>query len=63
MVLRAATNAIVRPPAVGSQRATYNTRSQLTNLPDQALTWNANGYLTSDGQRTFRTRLKFRGSI
>ena len=40
-------------PAAGSQTATYNTLNQLTNLSGQALTFDANGNLTSDGQRTY----------
>jgi RHS repeat-associated protein len=42
----------VYPPA-GSQTATYNTLNQLTNLSGQALTYDAVGNLTSDGQRTY----------
>jgi RHS repeat-associated protein len=40
-------------PAAGSQTATYNTLNQLTNLSGQALTYDANGNLTADGQRTY----------
>src|SRR6185312_7489947 len=40
-------------PALGSQTATYNTLNQLTNLSGQALTFDANGNLTADGQRTY----------
>ncbi|MBS0522228.1 MAG: hypothetical protein JSS04_01230, partial [Proteobacteria bacterium] len=40
-------------PSVGSQTAMYNTLNQLTNLSGQALTFDANGNLTSDGQRTY----------
>ena len=40
-------------PAAGSQTATYNTLNQLTNLSGQALTFDANGNLTADGQRTY----------
>src|SRR5215207_4144711 len=42
----------VYPPA-GSQTATYNNLNQLTNLSGQALTYDAVGNLTSDGQRTY----------
>jgi RHS repeat-associated protein len=40
-------------PASGSQTATYNTLNQLTDLSGQALTYDANGNLTADGQRTY----------
>jgi RHS repeat-associated protein len=40
-------------PASGSQSATYNTLNQLTDLSGQALTYDANGNLTADGQRTY----------
>ncbi|MBN9085260.1 MAG: hypothetical protein J0J01_00010, partial [Reyranella sp.] len=40
-------------PASGSQTATYNTLNQLTSLSGQALTFDANGNLTADGQRTY----------
>jgi RHS repeat-associated protein len=40
-------------PAAGSQSATYNNLNQLTNLSGQARTYDANGNLTSDGQRTY----------
>jgi RHS repeat-associated protein len=40
-------------PAAGSQTATYNTLNQLTNLSGQARAYDANGNLTSDGQRTY----------
>jgi RHS repeat-associated protein len=40
-------------PAAGSQTASYNTLNQLTNLSGQALTFDAAGNLTSDGQRTY----------
>jgi RHS repeat-associated protein len=40
-------------PAAGSQTATYNTLNQLTNLSGQVLTFDANGNLTSDGQRNY----------
>jgi hypothetical protein len=43
--------AAVYPPA-GTQTATYNNLNQLTNLGGQALTFDAVGNLTSDGQRT-----------
>jgi len=38
---------------VGTQSASYNTLNQLTNLSGQALTYDADGNLTSDGQRTY----------
>jgi RHS repeat-associated protein len=40
-------------PAAASQTATYNTLNQLTNLSGQPLTYDANGNLTADGQRTY----------
>lgn len=40
-------------PAAGSQSAAYNTLNQLTNLSGQALTWDANGNLLSDGLRSY----------
>ncbi|MBN9090210.1 MAG: hypothetical protein J0J01_25140, partial [Reyranella sp.] len=40
-------------PAAGSQAATYNSLNQLTNLSGQALTFDANGNLTADGQRSY----------
>jgi RHS repeat-associated protein len=40
-------------PPVSSQTASYNTLNQLTNLSGQALTYDAVGNLTSDGQRTY----------
>jgi RHS repeat-associated protein len=40
-------------PAAGSQTASYNNLNQLTNLSGQTLTFDANGNLTSDGQRTY----------
>ncbi|MBS0219681.1 MAG: RHS repeat-associated core domain-containing protein [Proteobacteria bacterium] len=40
-------------PVASTQTATYNTLNQLTNLSGQALTFDANGNLTSDGQRTY----------
>ncbi|RWA64665.1 RHS repeat-associated core domain-containing protein [Mesorhizobium sp.] len=40
------------PPA-GSQTASYNNLNQLTNLSGQALSYDANGNLLSDGQRTY----------
>jgi RHS repeat-associated protein len=43
--------AVYPPP--GTQTATYNNLNQLTNLSGQALTWDANGNLTSDGQRNY----------
>jgi RHS repeat-associated protein len=44
--------AAVYPSAV-SQTATYNNLNQLTNLSGQPLTYDLNGNLTSDGQRTY----------
>ncbi len=40
-------------PAAGSQTATYNNLNQLTNLSGQAVTFDAVGNVTSDGQRTY----------
>ncbi|WP_300781037.1 hypothetical protein [Enhydrobacter sp.] len=40
-------------PAAGTQTATYNNLNQLTDLSGQALTFDAVGNLTSDGQRTY----------
>jgi YD repeat-containing protein len=40
-------------PVAGTQTATYNSLNQLTNLSGQALTFDAVGNLTSDGQRTY----------
>jgi YD repeat-containing protein len=40
-------------PAAGTQTAAYNTLNQLTNLSSQALTWDAVGNLTSDGQPNY----------
>jgi len=40
-------------PVAGTQTATYNNLNQLTNLSGQALTFDANGNLTSDGQRIY----------
>jgi RHS repeat-associated protein len=40
-------------PSAGSQTASYNNLNQLTNLSGQALTYDANGNLTADGQRTY----------
>jgi RHS repeat-associated protein len=40
-------------PAAGTQTATYNNLNQLTNLSGQTLTYDANGNLLSDGQRTY----------
>ncbi len=40
-------------PAAGTQTATYNNLNQLTNLSGQALTFDAVGNLTSDGQRNY----------
>ena len=44
--------ATVYPPT-GAQSASYNTLNQLTNLSGQALTWDADGNLLSDGTRTY----------
>jgi RHS repeat-associated protein len=40
-------------PAAASQTATYNTLNQLTNLSGQAITFDAVGNVTSDGQRGY----------
>src|SRR6185312_1416381 len=40
-------------PVAGTQTAAYNNLNQLTNLSGQALTFDANGNLISDGQRTY----------
>ncbi|WIM09099.1 MAG: hypothetical protein OJF58_000050 [Enhydrobacter sp.] len=40
-------------PTAGTQTATYNNLNQLTNLSGQTLTFDADGSLTSDGQRTY----------
>ena len=40
-------------PVAGTQTATYNNLNQLTSLSGQALTFDANGNLTSDGQRNY----------
>jgi RHS repeat-associated protein len=40
-------------PASGTQTASYNNLNQLTDLSGQALTFDADGNLTSDGQRTY----------
>jgi RHS repeat-associated protein len=40
-------------PTTGSQTATYNNLNQLTDLSGQALTFDAVGNLTSDGQRNY----------
>jgi hypothetical protein len=40
-------------PSVGTQTASYNNLNQLTNLSGQALTFDANGNLLSDGQRNY----------
>lgn len=40
-------------PSAGTQTASYNNLNQLTNLSGQALTWDADGNLLSDGQRDF----------
>jgi RHS repeat-associated protein len=45
-------SAAVYPGAV-TQTASYNNLNQLTNLSGQSLTYDANGNLTSDGQRTY----------
>ncbi|WP_332772049.1 RHS repeat-associated core domain-containing protein [Phenylobacterium sp.] len=44
---------VAYPPASLTQTASYNTLNQLTNLSGQALTWDANGNLLSDGTRTY----------
>lgn len=40
-------------PTVATQTATYNNLNQLTNLTGQALSYDANGNLLSDGQRNY----------
>lgn len=40
-------------PSAGAQTASYNNLNQLTNLSGQALTYDANGNLLSDGTRTY----------
>jgi RHS repeat-associated protein len=40
-------------PSAGSQTATYNNLNQLTNLSGQALSFDANGNLLSDGLRNY----------
>ena len=40
-------------PTTGTQTATYNNLNQLTNLSGQALTWDADGNLLSDGIRNY----------
>lgn len=40
-------------PSAGSQTASYNNLNQLTNLSGQALVFDANGNLVSDGQRNY----------
>lgn len=40
-------------PATATQAATYNNLNELTNLSGQALTYDANGNLLSDGQRSY----------
>lgn len=40
-------------PTTGTQSANYNTLNQLTTLSGQALTWNADGDLLSDGTRAY----------
>ena len=40
-------------PAAGQQTASYNNLNQLTALASQALSWDANGNLLSDGSRTY----------
>ena len=44
--------ATVYPPTL-SQTASYNNLNQLTNLSGQALTWDADGNLLSDGTRNY----------
>ena len=41
-------------PSALSQTASYNTLNQLTDLSGQALTWDADGNLPSDGARSYR---------
>ncbi|WP_321818384.1 MULTISPECIES: RHS repeat-associated core domain-containing protein [unclassified Paraburkholderia] len=43
----------VPTPTPTSQNATYNNLNQLTTLSGQSLSWDANGNLLSDGQRTY----------
>ncbi|MGH7022512.1 MAG: RHS repeat-associated core domain-containing protein [Caulobacteraceae bacterium] len=45
--------AIAYPPGSLTQTASYNGLNQLTNLSGQALTFDADGNLTSDGTRTY----------
>ncbi|KAA3445852.1 peptidase C39 [Mesorhizobium sp. SARCC-RB16n] len=40
-------------PSVSTQTASYNNLNQLTNLSGQALSYDANGNLLSDGQRNY----------
>jgi RHS repeat-associated protein len=40
-------------PVAAIQTATYNNLNQLTNLSGQALTFDADGHLSSDGQRNY----------
>jgi hypothetical protein len=40
-------------PTAATQTATYNNLNQLTNLSGQALTFDANGNLTTDGLRNY----------
>jgi RHS repeat-associated protein len=40
-------------PSTGTQTASYNNLNQLTNLSGQALTWDADGNLLSDGTRNY----------
>jgi RHS repeat-associated protein len=40
-------------PSPGTKTASYNNLNQLTNLSGQALTFDANGNLVSDGQRNY----------
>ena len=51
-ITETADTAPVYPPA-SSQTASYNSLNQLTNLPGQTLTYDANGNLLSDGQRSY----------
>jgi RHS repeat-associated protein len=46
--------AIAYPSGSLTQTASYNTLNQLTNLTGQAFTFDANGNLTGDGQRTYQ---------
>lgn len=47
------TDGSVATPASANQNASYNNLNQLTNLSGQAQTYDANGNLLSDGQRSY----------